>query len=225
MSANIHTADPITKMGWRTTASLTFDSLSITMSHNKHLQFTLELTVRQVIIIIAINSFNLYGFSHSEHKTLHRTYCMSYLLLSTCNFQSIESKSSVRNNIVMYQKQDENSTQRSLIAREVAPIFRIPWTRGFTLKEIFVKVTRNQGLDREVWTTFSYVDRWKNRNWVSEYGSVIFNRNIYWIVIITTRLLPIITSDRLGREWDLTYLLGPWAGSLQWNCRVLYFII
>ena len=166
------------------------------MSHNKHLQFTLELTVRQAIIIIAINSFNLYSFSHSEHKTLHRTYCMSYLLLSTCNFQSIESKSSVRNNIVMYQKQDENCTQRSLIAREVAPIFRIPWTRGFTLKEIFVKVTRNQGLDREVWTTFSYVDCWKNRNWVSEYGSVNFNRNIYWIVIITTRFLPIITSDR-----------------------------
>ena len=59
----------------------------------------------------------------------------------------------------------------------------------------------------------------------TEYGSVNFNRNIYCIVIIPTRFLPIITSDRLGREWDLTYLLGPWAGSLQWNCRVLYFII
>ena len=59
----------------------------------------------------------------------------------------------------------------------------------------------------------------------TEYGSVNFNRNIYCIVIIHTRFLPIITSDRLGREWDLTYLLGPWAGSLQWNCRVLYFII
>ena len=123
MSANIHTADPITKMGWRTTASFTFDSLSITMSLNKHLQFTLELTVHQVIIIIAINSFNFYSFSHSEHKTLHRTYCMSYLLLSTCNFQSIESKSSVRNNIVMYQKQDENCTQRSLISQRSSTNF------------------------------------------------------------------------------------------------------